>query len=314
MYYSLVQLDKVYDNYNDANKASNEQNMKSSYPVAFVSEEAAEAFRTGQWSQYMEEHLMPYYSMKDAVCYVDGSCNFGDKGDTEQAEQYATYGIIIFFRTGEVFIETGKMVDAADGSPVYYVDRKDENGNMRIENDPVSYEVIESEAGVVTKSRNVAGEIEAARRAMDICFQQKGLKDIELHYDCDQVRKGYEGFISGDGNTNISYCYRKFCQQIVDKFGKNAVSPTHVKSHEKAVPVEGDAFIHSVYNDLVDSFAKAETVTRRIDRSEILSVKYALLQSNMNINCAGSIDEKRKIATELFCEIQKNELLVPKFK
>ena len=53
-YYTWPGLEGVYTDYNSANQEVSKKGMKNIYPVAFSTEEDANAFREGMWDEYLK--------------------------------------------------------------------------------------------------------------------------------------------------------------------------------------------------------------------------------------------------------------------
>lgn len=88
--------------------------------------------------------------------------------------------------------------------------------------------------------RNVAGEIEGAKRAMKFCLDN-GIKSIDIFYDYEGIEKWCTG--AWKANKLVTKEYRKYYNDIKDLL---KITFIKVKSHS------GDT-----YNDLADSLAKA---------------------------------------------------------
>ena len=184
-YYTLVGLDGVYEDYNEAVK--NVKNKATDYPVSFSTKDDAEAFRQGKWDEYLEDKLEKnhavYETDADAVIYADGSV------DVDKNEPTGGYGIIIFFKSGEVICESAILKDKANGELLSR--RFDEIGNLK-EEKIIAYPIIEgAKEGFVKSGNNEAGEPEAARRALEICFLEKGAKKVILVYDSKTIEERY---------------------------------------------------------------------------------------------------------------------------
>lgn len=91
----------------------------------------------------------------------------------------------------------------------------------------------------IAKMRNVAGEVEGAKKAMEYCLEN-GASSLDIYFDY----QGIESWCTGDWNANIEFTksYRDFYMII-----KNEVKINFYK----VLAHSGDE-----YNDLADELAK----------------------------------------------------------
>ncbi len=186
--YTLEGFNQTYTTYAQAQNEANRLNRKGEIPLGFESDEEAEAYRKGEWETYFKNTYKPFETDADAVVYADGSW------DTITGK--GAYGIVIFFRNGEVFCESALLED--DVPERYCVTRYNRHGEQ--DGQPVyrSYvdlfkgkDVEEKAHSFVRASRQDGGECESVMRALEICCKEKGLKKIVLAYDCDFVKLRY---------------------------------------------------------------------------------------------------------------------------
>lgn len=274
--YTLKGFDKCYTVYGDAQNEANRLNRKGEIPLGFESDEEAEAYRTGQWDSYFKNTFRPFETDADAVVYADGSI--------DERTGKGGYGIVIFFRNGEVLCESALLEDVAPET--YKVTRYDRNGE--INGEPVirhyvdlfkGEEVEDKKHSFVQASHQDGGESEGARRALEICCEERNLKKIVLIYDCNFIeqrcKKGRKG-----AATNVPYAFGAFCEEL-DKEYKPEIEFIKVDSHtdkkNKAQYLVGsEKYPHAVYNDIVDTLAKAEMVGNPIGRAENFNMVRAI--------------------------------------
>lgn len=274
LYYTLSGFDEVYENYESADKRKNSLGIKDRFPFGFVKKEEAEMLSSGNWEKFFKESCARYKTKADAVVCVDGSWTTGTKNNPIS---HCGYGICIFYKTGETYCESGKIVDGEIGN--YTINRYDDEGNL-IETAKETYEdiyngedVTDNRHGYALASHNVTGEIEAAMRAMDICVRQKKLKNIDLVFDCERVEKRYRQ-IDDNIQSNVELKYQKFLKQLRDSYEfdvdfKWAHSHNQEDIAEKIYPI-------LVYNDLVDILGKAEATSIKIKATDVPNLTKAL--------------------------------------
>lgn len=285
-YYTLTGFDGVYESYEEASKEWVSKKITNDYPLAFSTREDAEAFRTGKWDEYLKANLKKCKIDADAIIYADGSVN------TEKAKT-GGYGIVIFFKSGELYCESAQLSDIENGK--FRSVRYDLEGNQ-IEESVVEYPVVkEAKEGFVQSGNNEAGEFEAARRALDICFNKKGAKKVVLVYDSETIEKRYNNELTFK-TTSVShtaYFYGSICKDIKERFGDKAVEFIHVESH-RGVPKGGKPakpfykidemeFIHAVYNDLADAMAKSEAGIGEVSRAENVNIAHAIPETYFKV-------------------------------
>lgn len=288
-YYTLIGMDKVYTDYKfaDAAKKSMEIKGDSDYPVPFSTEDDAEAFRQGKWDTYLKEHYARYQTDADAIIYADGSV------DTDKECPTGGYGIIIFFKSGEIICESAQLEDKENGKLLSK--RYDMDGNLT-EEKLLEYPVIPgAKEGFVKSGNNEAGEPEGARRALELCFGERGTKKVVLVYDSKTIKERY---INGTTFKTTkpehpANFYGEFCEKIKKEYGDDAVSFIHVESHrgkakgkKKAEPpyrIDEMEFLHAVFNDLVDAMAKAEAGIGIVDRKENINLVHIIPERQFKV-------------------------------
>jgi hypothetical protein len=227
----------------------------------------------------------------DAVVFVDGSRNFdspdfeGGKSDSRRTKKdnfyYGAYGIIIFFRDGSVYVESARMEDgdAKKNEPPYIsveshsfeigADRTAGEELRETKKIPYCCKPGNTDDKYVVSSWNVAGEVGAARRALEYCFNDKKQSSAYVFFDCDQVNivkkilRGAKPAL----NTNVTFDYGEFCKILKEE--KKHVGAMHVYSHGKAEKkgISCDAHLE-LFNSCVDALAKAETYNKPINAGE----------------------------------------------
>jgi len=91
----------------------------------------------------------------------------------------------------------------------------------------------------LSKMRNVAGEIEGAKKAMSFCLKNKIL-EVDIYYDY----KGIESWAKGEWEATKkgTIAYKDYYNKVKDKIKVNFIK---VKAHS-----------NNKYNDIADSLAK----------------------------------------------------------
>lgn len=137
----------------------------------------------------------------------------------------------------DVVCDEDAMVAYTDGSYSESLHRYGCGGIITTDNHTFSF--LGNDPDIV-EMRNVAGEIEAAKYAMQYALD-KGAKQLHLYYDYEGVEKLCTGSWSADliGTRRYRDYYRSICSRIVIKF-------MYVKAHS-----------HNEYNDIADSLAKS---------------------------------------------------------
>ena len=186
--YTLKGFDRLYEDYAGAQKEANRRKDRA-IPLGFESEDEAEAFREGRWENYLSDICQPFETDADAVVYADGSW--------DKDERYGAYGVIIFFRNGEIFCESAVLRDVEPG--IYRVQRYNARGEKDGAVQDFHYtdlykgmEVEEKKHGFIRASHQIGGECAGVMRALEICCKEKKIKKIVLAYDCDTVKLCYE--------------------------------------------------------------------------------------------------------------------------
>lgn len=271
-FYTLAGLDNVYTDYNSANQETVQKGIRNIYPVSFTVKADAEAFRSGQWDTYLSNHYAHFETDADAVIYADGSNYKNERGG---------YGILIFLRSGEIICESASLIDLENGT--FLSKRYDIDGNLTEEKN-VCYPILNgAKKGFVESSWNESGEPEGARRALEICFKEKGVQKAVLVYDSETIEKRY---LAGTVFTTTkpehpTYFYGQLCEEIKKNYGEQAVRFIHVDSHRNkkdAEPyrIDEKEFIHAIFNDLVDAMAKAEACIGEVSGQENINLLHAI--------------------------------------
>lgn len=263
-YYALPDFDEVYDNWNSAQKKQVSLGIKDRYAFGFTNEKEAKELVSGNWENYFKNSIARYTTKADAVVCVDGSW-------TSKTVDCG-YGICIFFKNGETYCESAKIVDGEIGE--YTIIRYDDKGEW-IEDAIETYDDIckldeKDKHGYALASLNVAGEIEAAMRAIDICIREKGLNSIDLIFDCTQVEIGLEG----NAESNVVYKYQKYIKELRNDFDFQ-INFKKADSHSQ-VDITEDIYPVAVYNDLVDILGKAEAKEIDIPAKDVPNLTKAL--------------------------------------
>lgn len=264
-YYTWKGLKQLYDTEAEAREEVNELKKKGVLPTnvfaaGFEHREEAEAFRKGVLDEYIQENYKQFDAAQyDAVVYTDGSF--------DTAAKIASYGLIIFFR-GETspLIESGILEDVEDGK--YKVVRYDKDGKGKKTEESYSCKSKPGKSGYISEGYSATGEFLGAKRSLEICCKERGIKKVLIIYDNINVEHEYElkdCKDKGDGGVEVEY--RKFLREIKRDVLKedNDLVFCKVDSHEQ-YPISANKckdkdeykYPHAVYNDLVDILAKAE--------------------------------------------------------
>lgn len=264
-YYTWNGLKQLYDTEAEARKEVNELKKKGVLPAyvfaaGFEYMEEAEAFRKGVLDEYIQENYKQFDAAQyDAVVYTDGSF--------DTATKIASYGLIIFFK-GEMdpFIESGTLEDVVDGK--YKVVRYDEDGKRKEPEEPYPCISKPGKSGYISAGYSAPGEFLGAKRSLEICCKERGLKKILIVYDNINVEHEYELRDSKDKDDGgVEGEYREFLREIKRDVLKedNDLVFYKVDSHKqylidanKCKDKDEYKYPHAVYNDLVDILAKAE--------------------------------------------------------
>lgn len=311
-YYTLERLSKVYDVYAPAVAEKNRvyKNVKI-YPLGFQSLEEANALQSGKWNSYLTEHVVPFETEADAVIYADGSL------DEDLFE--GAYGIVVFFKDGDVFYESAWLKDQV--AEKYDIVRYSSKGDVeRLEKE---YKDIfrdkgteKKEHGFISASRNIGSECESVMRGIDVCLE-KGYKKLVVAYDCEIVETVWN---NRNTKTNVTRKYAEYCDKI-EKMGV-CIEWIKVDSHgsKKQKPqylLDNPIYVHAVYNDIVDAMAKAETATKPIGNAENFNLARAILPKPLlSFNDKGlkTSEDRRAYARELLKNVLDINILRPRFK
>jgi len=201
---------------------------------------------------YRQENCKQFEAARyDAVVYTDGSFDANTGA--------ASYGLIIFFRDeAEPLIESGTLEDVADGN--YKAVRYGKDGKQKEPEELYPCIRKSGKNGYISASYSVASEFLGAKRSLEICCKEKGLKKILIIYDNENVAHEYELKDKKDkGEGGVEGEYREFLREIKRDVLKedNDLAFCKVDSH-KQYSIGADEYPHAVYNDLVDILAKME--------------------------------------------------------
>lgn len=255
-YYTWKGLNQLYDTYADAQEEINEWKKKgvlpaNVYAAGFEYREEAEAFRKGGLDEYIKENYRQFEAAQyDAVVYTDGSF--------DSVTKIASYGLIIFFRDeADYFMESGILEDVADG--LYEAVRCDEGGMDKKTEKPYPCKCKPGKSGYISESYSAAGEFLGAKRSLEICCKERGLKKILIVYDNENVAYEYELKDRKDKEDGgVEGEYREFLRELKRDVLKEAdLAFCKVDSHRQ-YPIDADKYPHAVCNDLADILAKAE--------------------------------------------------------
>lgn len=272
-YYTWEGLEDLYDTQADAQKEVEKKKKEGVlklideheriFAVGFEHKEEAEKFREGKWDEYIQKNYKQLEATEyDAVIYTDGSYQI--KNDTYGI---ASYGLIIFLRgENEPHIESGTIEDVKEEE--YQIVRYDEAGNKFFEKDENSKDGVDGENRCYVAAGNSAvGELFGAMRSLEICCKDRRLKKIQLIYDRDGIKQGYDNRKDlSTAEKGVAVTYRKFLQELEEGgFLKDVkIEFTKVDSHggedenKPQCKIDADEYPHAVYNDLVDILAKME--------------------------------------------------------
>lgn len=276
-YYTWNGLRQLYDTEAEARKEVNELKKKGILPAhvyaaGFEYEEEAEAFRQGLLDEYIQEHYRKFDAAQyDAVVYTDGSFDTTTK--------IASYGLIIFFRgEKDPFVESGTLEDVADGK--YKAVRYDEDGKEKKAEEAYPCKSKSRKSGYISAAYSAPGEFLGAKRSLEICCKERGLKKILVVYDNVNVAHEYEIKDSkGKDDEGVEGEYREFLREIKRDVLKedNDLAFCKVDSHkqysidaDKCKDKDGYKYPHAVYNDLVDILAKMEV---KVEIGKVVSPK-----------------------------------------
>lgn len=283
-YFTLEGLDALYENYTEAIQEANRKGYKNKYPLGFESKEEAELLRTGHWNENFLKEFKPFDTEAEAIIYADGS--FDSK------KQYATYGLIIFFKSGEVYCESAKLQDD-DHLKKYIIHRFDQDSNE------LQFEYGEENRNndIIKSARQYAGECAGVMRGLDICCNMRKLKRIVVVYDCESTQQGYDNARSENLRVTdqkrtgeMAKLYNEFCKKLYKKECPE-VEFLKVDSHTGEYRIGTEEFANAIYNDVVDILAKAETTEIKLKREENFNLVRAM--SGCEFQTFGDVNAKR---------------------
>ena len=251
-----------------------------------------------------------------AIAYVDGSLNFGDK-DMDMDKKYASYGIVIYVKDLKepFYVESGRIWDG--------VKQKGEKRNLEVERynwagirvgtdrkvmdgtepEDVWYVDVnqgkDGKDGFVMASWSDAAEGYAAYRAMQICLEELQLENIAVVYDHQALwdicfnpkrKKNVPNFVGG---------YYKAWEEQGKKVNLIKVNSHNKGKYERTDPL----FFHGVFNDCVDMLSKAETEKRPISNKE--NSNAAQIIGGIQNMTKGNIPLRRMQARQYVAEVTK---------
>lgn len=262
----------------------------------FKTEAEAEKFLRQDSAPEKIDDDTPFEFTSDAVIFVDGSRNFdvpdfdGRKPNRslnkDKGFYYSPYGMIIFFRDGSIYVESAKLIDGPvndkETSMVASRNGFTISADGKIEQLAPSEETIkvgikyqekEFNYGCVLTSWNDSSELEAARKALDICFNEKKLRNVDIFYDCQTISKVGNCFYAVTGQakepalgSNITAFVGDFCRKLND-------GSRHIDFHW--IPAHGLGPIWAKFNDCVDVLAKSETYNKPVGSAGSLNPNLA---------------------------------------
>lgn len=328
-YYTWKGLNQLYDTEAEARKEVDELKKKgilsaNVYAAGFEQKEEAEAFRKGVLDEYIQENYRRFDAAQyDAIVYTDGSFDTTTK--------IASYGLIIFFKDKtDPFIESGILEDVTNGT--YKVVRYDEDGKEKIvETYPCKSK--SGEGDYISSGYSATGEFLGAKRSLEICCKERGLKKVLIIYDNINVEHEYELKDSKDKDVEgVEGEYREFLREIKRDVLKedNDLVFCKVDSHkqysidvDKCKDKDEYKYPHAVYNDLVDILAKAEIkveIGKVVKPAENFNVFRAISNEFERFSDNPEADktqagDRRKYARELVGKVLKKSdgIFRPKF-
>ena len=172
-------------------------------------------------------------------------------------------------------------------------------------------------------SWNDSSELEAARRALDICFNEKKLRNVDIFYDCQTISKVGNCFYAVTGQakepalgSNITAFVGDFCRKLND-------GSRHIDFHW--IPAHGLGPIWAKFNDCVDVLAKSETYNKPVGRAGSLNPNLAKegvkpFEDSLTYSEYVTEDDvkrvtaaRRKQAYNFIYKVLKDESIRPKF-
>lgn len=314
-FYTLEELSQVYEDYSLADAEAKKVLKKvKKYPIGFQCLEEAEALQGGQWKEYFEKKVVPFETNADAVVFADGSL--------DEKIMEGAYGLVIFFKDGDIYYESACLEDIAPGKYKtirYSVTGEREEIETEYKDIFAGENVAEKAHGYVAASNQIGGECDGVMRAMEICIKERGLKKIVIAYDCENVETVWR---TGKANTNVTCRYAKLCEEVKTVYGadvdwKKVDSHTGKKLDKPQYLLSDEVYPLAVYNDIVDAMAKAETAGKKIGSAENFNLARAVLpEALLPFYDAGATtrEKRRAYARKLLETVLGNELLRPIFK
>ena len=312
----------------------------------FKTEAEAEKFLRQDSAPEKIDDDTPFEFTSDAVIFVDGSRNFdvpdfdGRKPNRslnkDKGFYYSPYGMIIFFRDGSIYVESAKLIDGPvndkETSMVASRNGFTISADGKIEQLAPSEETIkvgikyqekEFNYGCVLTSWNDSSELEAARKALDICFNEKKLRNVDIFYDCQTISKVGNCFYAVTGQakepalgSNITAFVGDFCRKLND-------GSRHIDFHW--IPAHGLGPIWAKFNDCVDVLAKSETYNKPVGSAGSLNPNLAKegvkpFEDSLTYSEYVTEDDvkrvtaaRRKQAYNFIYKVLKDESIRPKF-
>lgn len=304
LYYSHPKCTGIFNSYQEALNNLTEKN--GNYPRGFITKAEAEVYSQDKLSEYIrEKHLgLSFDDGYDAVAFSDGSTDGKKRGG---------FGLIIFFKDGEVYWESERIEDVTNVMSTYrrISSLGQSTGEIQCPDTP------QKEKGYIESSRNETGEFEACRRAMEICFEKPGINNIKLIYDSDAPVKRYIHLSEDRINSNeILNPAIKSYQDTVIKYlaQKKTVQFINTDSHTH-YEIGTEEFRNAVFNDMVDAMAKVEAYIGEISYSQNPNL-YAVLSFPENITPKTDsnfslMDLNHNRVDEMFKELLQHKYLYP---
>lgn len=270
-YYSFYDLGAFYPTYQEAIKRKSEilKNEKG-YPVPLPCESEAKALADGRWEEYLKENIIPFSfeDSLDAICFSDGS--YDEKINSEESLELAgesafdkaaqtlgfkkysaSFGLIIFLKTGEKIIESGFIKSISETESLRTI--FDENGKEKL-SDKIFTEP--SKYGYVRSGMAETAECEGGFRVLEIC-RELGLKKIRFVVDADNIPNAIKYYsVKKDASSlpikRLAGYYAENKIEISDESFRE-----RIRSH-RAYEIKDKLFLYSAINDCCDLLAKAE--------------------------------------------------------
>ena len=312
----------------------------------FKTEAEAEKFLRQDSAPEKIDDYTPFEFTSDALIFLYCSINFdspdfdGNKPartlNKDKSFYYSPYGIIIFFRDGSIYVESAKLIDGPvndkETSMVASRNGFTISADGKIEQLAPSEETIkvgikyqekEFNYGCIITSWNDSSELEAARRALGICFNEKKLKNVDIFYDCETISKVGNCFYAAIGQASEPSLGANITNFIGDSFRKLRDGSRHIDFHW--IPAHGLGPVWAKFNDCVDILAKAETYNKPIGKGAKLNPNLAregVVPFRDSITYFEGISEddvkrvtdaRRKQAYEFIQKVVTDDTIRPKF-